>query len=163
MNAIGLYRAGRWMYVHHIPLLPKLLKGVTFLLFNSVVPYTAEIGKGSKFAYGGIGCVVHSQAKIGDRVIIGQNTTIGRSLDPEDYPSIGNDVYISAGARIIGRIHVGNNVIIGANAVVNKDVADNSIVAGVPARVIRQTDVSIWSLLKNITFKNAEVNSSRTE
>lgn len=163
MNAIGLYRAGRWMYVHHIPLLPKLLKGFNFLLFNSVVPYTAEIGKGSKFAYGGIGCVVHSRAKIGDRVIIGQNTTIGRSLDPEDYPSIGDDVYISAGARTIGRIHVGNNVIIGANAVVNKDVADNSIVVGVPARVIRQPDVSIWSLLKNITFKNAGVNSFHIE
>ena len=153
MNAIGLYRAGRWMYVHHIPFFPKMIKGITYLLFNSVVPYTAEIGKGSKFAYGGIGCVVHSRAIIGKRVIIGQNSTIGRSLDPEDFPSIGDDVYISAGARIIGRIHVGNNVIIGANAVVNKDVEDNCIVAGVPAKLIRKIDVPIWNLLKNISFK----------
>ena len=156
MNAIGLYHASRWLYLHHIPVLPKILKGINFLLFNSVVPYTAEIGKGSKFAYGGIGCVVHSRARIGDRVIIGQNSTIGRSLDPEDFPSIGNDVYISAGARIIGSIHVGNNVIIGANAVVNKDVEDNCIVAGVPAKVIRSVDVSIWALLKNISFRNME-------
>lgn len=92
MNAIGLYRAGRWMYTHHIPLLPRFFKGIAFILFNSVVPYTSEIGSETKFAYGGIGCVIHSRAKIGDRVIIGQNTTIGRSLDPEDFPSIGNDV-----------------------------------------------------------------------
>ncbi len=81
---------------------------------------------------------------------MGQNTTIGRSLDPEDFPTIGNNVYISAGARIIGKINVGNNVIIGANAVVNKDVPDNCIVAGVPARVIRNVDVDIYKLLKNI-------------
>ena len=155
MNAIGFYRAGRWCYLHHIPLLPKLLKGVTYLLFNSVVPYTAEIGKETKFAYGGMGCVVHSRARIGDRVIIGQNTTIGRALDPETIPEIGNDVYISAGARIVGKLRVGNNVIIGANAVVTKDVEDNSIVAGVPARLIRKVDVSIWDLLKNIRFNSS--------
>ena len=61
-------------------------------------------------------------------------------------------MYISAGARIIGKIKVGNNVIIGANAVVNHDVEDNTIVAGVPAKVIRKVDVSIWDLLKNIKF-----------
>lgn len=152
MNAIDFYRIGRWMYIHHIPIGPQIIKGFTYVLFNCVVPYTAEIGDGSKLAYGGIGSVIHSRAQIGKRVIIGQNTTIGRSLDPEDYPSIGNDVYISAGVRIIGNIHVGNNVIIGANAVVNKDVQDNCIVAGVPAKIIRKIDVPIWQLLKNISF-----------
>lgn len=152
MNAIGIYRVGNWFYNHKIPFLPQVCKGLDFLLFNSVVPYTATIGKDSKFAYGGIGCVVHSRTVIGERVIIGQNSTIGRSLDPEDFPTIGNDVYISAGVRIIGKIHVGNNVIIGANAVVNKDVPDNSIVVGVPAKVIKSLDVSIWDLLKNIHF-----------
>ncbi len=153
MNAIRYYRIGNWLYRHKIPLLPKLFKGLCFLTFNSVVPYSTKIGKQSKFAYGGIGCVIHSRAEIGERVIIGQNTTIGRSLDPEDFPTIGNDVYISAGARIIGKITVGNNVIIGANAVVNKDVPDNSVVVGVSAKVIKTVDVPIWDLLKNITFQ----------
>lgn len=152
MNAINLYRKARWCYLHHIPVIPKLIKGITFLMFNSVVPYTTEIGKDTKFAYGGMGCVVHSRAKIGERVIIGQNSTIGRSLDPEDIPTIGNDVYISAGARIVGNIHVGNNVIIGANAVVCKDIPDNSVAVGVPAKVIKTLDVPIWSKLKNIDF-----------
>lgn len=156
MNAIVLYRVERWLYKHRIPFLPKVLKSIIFILFNSIVPYTAKIGKGSRFAYAGMSCVIHSRAIIGDRVLIGQNSTIGRSLDPEDFPSIGNDVYISAGARIIGNIHVGNNVIIGANAVVNKDVEDNCIVAGVPAKTIRKIDVSVWSLLKNIKFSPSE-------
>ena len=65
MNAIGLYRAGNWLYKHKVPFLPKICKkGLDFLFFNSVVPYTAEIGKGTKFAYGGIGCVVHSRTVI---------------------------------------------------------------------------------------------------
>lgn len=150
MNAIGLYRFGHACYKKKIPVIPELTKDIAFLLFNTVLPYTAEIGKESRFAYGAIGCVVHSRAVIGERVIIGQNSTVGRSLDPEEIPEIGDDVYISAGARIIGKIRVGNNVIIGANAVVNKDVPDNSIVAGVPAKVIRSIDTSIWDLLKNI-------------
>lgn len=153
MNAMDFYRKSRWCYLHHIPVLPGLIKGVIYVLFNTVMPYTTEVGKETRFAYGGMGCVVHGKSVIGDRVIIGQNTTIGRSLDPNDYPTIGNDVYISAGARIIGKIHIGNNVIIGANAVVRKDVEDNCIVAGVPAKLIRKTDVSIWSMLKNIKFQ----------
>lgn len=132
----------------------KSFKGSYLFDVYSVIPYTAEVGDETKFAYGGIGCVVQSRAKIGKRVIIGQNSTIGRSLDPEDFPTIGDDVYISAGVRIIGNINEGNNVIIGANAVVNRSVEENCIVAGVPARVIRKIDVSTWKLLKNISFSN---------
>ncbi len=150
MNAIGLYKLGHWCYKKRVPIIPQITKGLIFVLFNSVVPYSAEIGDGSRFAYGGIGVVVHSRAIIGERVMIGQGVTIGRSLDPEEIPTIGDDVYISAGSRVIGKIKVGNNVIIGANSVVNKDVPDNCIVAGVPAKIIRNIDTDIWSLLKNI-------------
>lgn len=54
------------------------------------------------------------------------------------FPTIGNNVTIFPGARVVGNIHVGDNVVIGANSVVVKDVPDNSIVAGVPARVISE-------------------------
>ncbi|MHA6637624.1 serine O-acetyltransferase [Stutzerimonas frequens] len=150
MNAIGLYRVGNYFYKKKIPFLPALCKALIFLLFNSVVPFSAVIGRESRFAYGGIGVVLHARSKIGDRVIIGQGVTIGRKLDPEGVPVIGNDVYISAGARVLGDIVVGDNVIIGANSVVVSSVPPNSIVAGAPARVVREVDGSIYDLLKNI-------------
>lgn len=150
MNAINFYRIGNYCYLKGIPVIPKLTIILNYLLFNSVVPYNTEIGKESKFAYGGIGVVIHSRSKIGERVIIGQNVTIGRSLDPDSIPCIGDNVYISAGARIIGNIQIGDNVIIGANAVVTKSIPSNSIAAGVPAKVIKPVNEDIYDLLKNI-------------
>ena len=150
MNAIGLYRVGNYCYIKKIPIVPFVCKALTFLVFNSVVPFSTSIGKGSRFAYGGIGVVLHGKAKIGERVVIGQGVTVGRKLDPEGVPIIGNDVYISAGSRVLGGIVVGDNVIIGANSVVVSNVPSNSIVAGAPARVVRTIDCSIYDLLKNI-------------
>lgn len=150
MNAIKLYRVAHWLAKKNVPILPGLLKYFIFFCFNSVVPYTCDIGRDSKFAYGAIGVVLHSRTRIGKKVIIGQGVTIGRQLDPKGVPRIGDNVYISAGARVLGDISVGNNVIIGANSVVVKSVPDNCIVAGVPARIIRYVDVDIYELLKNI-------------
>ncbi|TEA79948.1 serine O-acetyltransferase [Allopusillimonas ginsengisoli] len=150
MNAIGLFRLSNFLYRHKIPFLPKIIKGVNFILFNSVIPYSCVIGKKSKFAYGGIGVVLHSKSIIGEKVIIGQNVTIGRQLDPMGVPRIGDNVYIAAGSRILGDITIGSNVIIGANSVVINSVPDNTIVAGVPAKVIKTTSVDIYTLLKNI-------------
>jgi serine O-acetyltransferase len=150
MNAIKLYRLSHKLYLMKIPIIPKILKNLIFLLFNSIIPYTAEIGEESKFGYGGIGVVIHSKAKIGKRVLIGQGVTIGRSLDPMGVPTIGNNVYISAGAKIIGDIKIGDNVIIGANSVVNKDIPSNSICAGVPCKVIRTVNDDIYCLLKDV-------------
>lgn len=150
MNAINLYKISNFFYKKKFFIIQKVIDRISFLIFNSFIPGSAVIGIETKCAYGGIGVVVHKDAIIGKRVIIGQNVTIGRQLDPSGVPSIGDDVYISAGARILGKIKIGNNIIIGANAVVIRDVPDNSIVAGVPAKVIKVIDQSIYDLLKNI-------------
>lgn len=77
LNAIVFYRISRWLYLHHIPFLPKLVTLLIFLIYNSKIPYQAKIGKGTKFGYGGMGVVVHSKAVIGDNCSIGQQVTIG--------------------------------------------------------------------------------------
>lgn len=77
LNAIVFYRISRWLYLHHILFLPKLVTLLIFLIYNSKIPYQAKIGKGTKFGYGGMGVVVHSKAVIGDNCSIGQQVTIG--------------------------------------------------------------------------------------
>ena len=141
LNAIYFYRISRWLFLHHIPFLPKLFTLIIFLIYNSKIPYHAKIGKGSSFGYGGIGVVVHSESIIGDNCTICQQVTIGggNSKYP-GVPVIGNNVYIAKGSIVMGGITIGNNVTIGANAVVTKPVPDNAIVAGVPAKILRIKD-----------------------
>jgi serine O-acetyltransferase len=141
-NAIDLYRVGHWCLMRRIPLLPSLFYYLTFFVFNSSIPVTAEIGKGSRCAYGGIGVVIHARAKIGKRVILGQGVTIGGKSHDQTVPEIGDDVYVGAGARILGPIRIGAGSLIAPNAVVVKDVPERSIAAGVPAKVIR-SDIAI--------------------
>lgn len=141
LNAIVFYRISRWLYLHHIPFLPKLVTLLIFLIYNSKIPYQAKIGKGTKFGYGGMGVVVHSKAVIGDNCSIGQQVTIGGGNNRyPGLPKIGNNVRISKGAIVFGGITIGNNVTVGANAVVTKPVPDNAIVAGVPAKILRFKD-----------------------
>ncbi|MCE4121175.1 hypothetical protein NND09_04660 [Prevotella copri] len=64
LNAIVFYRISRWLYLHHIPFLPKLVTLLIFLIYNSKIPYQAKIGKGTKFGYGGMGVVIHSKAVV---------------------------------------------------------------------------------------------------
>jgi serine O-acetyltransferase len=112
------------------------------LLRNSSVPLSADLGKIS-FGYGGIGVIIHANSKIGDYVTIGSNVTVGAGSTRLDQygvkraiPIIGNRVYIATGAKILGGIEIGSHCVIGANAVVTRDIPDFSVVAGVPGKVV---------------------------
>lgn len=101
------------------------------------IPFIAQIGKG--FYIGHFGCiVVNAETVIGNNVNISQGVTIGATNrgDKAGVATIGDRVYIGPGAKIIGAVTIGNNVAIGANAVVTHDVPDNAVVAGVPAKII---------------------------
>jgi len=136
MDAYRLYKISRKLYLKGFRRLANLITKFNNVLHNSYIPHTADIGENTKFAYGGIGVVLHKNCKIGKNCTIGQTCTIGGRTGHGGPPEIGDNVYIGPGARLIGGFKVGNNVVIGANAVVIKDVPDNSVVAGVPAKVI---------------------------
>lgn len=80
LNAIFFYRISRWLYLHHVPFLPKLITLIIFLIYNSKVPYQAEIGKGTRLGYGGVGVIIHSKATIGSCCSIAQQVTIGGGI-----------------------------------------------------------------------------------
>jgi serine O-acetyltransferase len=79
---------------------------------------------------------VGSNCRIQAGVNIGNSSTLDENWVPDNTPTIGNNVYIGPGAKLFGKIKIGDNVAIGANAVVNRDVPDGVTVAGVPARVV---------------------------
>ena len=79
---------------------------------------------------------------IGENCIIDQCVTLGGTSHKYEVPKLGSHVYVGAGAKIIGSVNIGNNVVIGANSVVIKDVPDNSVAVGIPARIVK-TDINI--------------------
>ena len=95
---------------------------------------TAEIGGGLIVQHGY--ATIIAPRKIGKNCWVNQGVTIGYTND-NDCPTLGDNVTVYAGAKILGDVHVGNNVVVAANAVVVKDVEDNCIVGGVPAKVIK--------------------------
>ena len=105
--------------------------------YNCIISSRAFIEDKISFPHP-IGIVIGKDVKVGKNVTIYQQVTLGQNNGK--FPTIGDNVIIYSGAKIFGDIHIGNNVIIGANSVVNTDVPDNCIVAGVPARVIRKND-----------------------
>ncbi|EHN13968.1 MULTISPECIES: serine O-acetyltransferase [Clostridium] len=136
-NAIYFYRLERKLYLWNIPIIPKLIKLLIFLIYNCVIPYECEIGNGTKFGYGGMGVVIHKKSEIGSNCFVSQQVTIGGKTGYNEVPKFGDNVIIGAGAKILGPITIGNNVTIGAGAIVLKDVPDNAVVVGNPARVIK--------------------------
>lgn len=142
MDAVSLYRVGNWAFRRGIPVLPRVTEIAVFLLFNTVLPASAQIGADTRLGYRGIGVVIHSRSIVGDNVMIGPNVTIGGRSRSDGVPVIGDNVYIGAGAKVLGDVTVGAGAVIGANAVVIKDVEPKSVVAGVPAKVVK-TNVDV--------------------
>jgi len=101
------------------------------------IPDQTSIGSGFYIGHFG-GIVVNRMSIIGKNCNISQGVTLGQANrgTGKGYPTIGDNVYIGPGAKIVGKVSIGNNVAIGANCVVTKDVPDNAVVVGIPAKII---------------------------
>jgi len=111
------------------------------LIAGIELPPATKLGKGLYIPHAG-GIVISEEAEIGDYCTISHGVTIGQAGNSEKYgvPKLGSKVFVGVGAVIIGKISVGNKSVIGANAVVTKDVPDFAIVGGIPAKLISYND-----------------------
>ena len=102
------------------------------------IPYSAKIGTPLIIEHQGA-IVIHGNSIIGSNCIIRQGVTLGNKdiAKPHDAPCLGNNVNIGAGAKLLGKIHIGDNCSIGANSVVIQDIPADQIAVGIPAKVIK--------------------------
>ena len=133
-SANALYRITSWLVKYHLSPLALIT-----LWLNRVIN-GCVIGAGVKFSYGlvlmhPVGIVINSKVSGGKNVIIESGVVIGD--EKGQAPLLGDNIFIGSGAKIIGGVRIGNNVKIGANAVVVKDVPDNVTVVGIPAKIIQ--------------------------
>jgi serine O-acetyltransferase len=120
------------------PVARVFLHRLTYKLGISISPKT-KIGSGFYIGHFG-GIIVSDESVIGKNCNISQGVTLGKGNRGKNkgYPILGDNIYIGPGAKIVGAVKIGNNVAIGANCVVTKDIPDNSVVVGIPGKVISQ-------------------------
>jgi serine O-acetyltransferase len=140
LNAINIYRLGHFFYKNNIIILAKCMNCLNLYIHNSYIPSSCEIGKDTQIAYGGIAVVIHDRVRIGKHCTIGTCVTIGGNMGSIGVPIIEDNVFIGPGSKILGDIRIGHDSIVGANAVVIRDVKPYSVVAGQPARLIHKID-----------------------
>jgi serine O-acetyltransferase len=133
LRAMLLYRFGSWCRQKHIPLAGIIQRAIA-LFYGLEINISTHYGGGLYIAHP-IGSVISAE-KIGENCTIISSVTIGMRNEWK-FPRIGNNVFIGTGARILGGIEIGDNAVIGANAVVIHDVPAGATAVGIPARIIR--------------------------
>jgi serine O-acetyltransferase len=142
--ALGVYRFGVWSSDIKGPIgrLASKLYGAMFLgvqlTTGMVLHREARIGKALYIVHWG-NTRVHPNAVIGDRCGLMHDVTIGTNMEREGVPVLGDDVFVGAGAKILGPVRIGSGARIAANSLVLQDVPDGATAVGVPARILRYT------------------------
>lgn len=117
----------------------QLFKNINRMVYACDIAYQVELPSSTKLPHQGLGVVIGPDVVIGENCTIYQNVTIGSKDNGKGYavPVIGDNVMIGCGSAILGAVHIGNNVSIGANTVVVNDIADNAVVIGNPGKVVK--------------------------
>lgn len=138
LKAIRSHRRAYWLYKHKLYFLARLVSERSKHKTGIEIHPAAKIGKGV-FIDHGTGVVIGETAEVGDNCTIYQGVTLGGTGKEKGkrHPTIGSNVMIGSGAKVLGPINIGSHSKIAANAVVLSDVPENSTAVGVPARVVR--------------------------
>jgi serine O-acetyltransferase len=147
LQAIVFHRIAHRLYQTQIPFIPRFISHLSRFFTGIEIHPGATIGKGV-FIDHGMGVVVGETAIIGDNALIYQGATLGGTgkESGKRHPTLGNNVVVGAGAKVLGNIKIGDNVRIGAGSVVLRDVPSNTTVVGIPGRVTRRDSSSVDAL-----------------
>ncbi|MBR7133846.1 MAG: serine O-acetyltransferase [Clostridia bacterium] len=139
VKAIRMHRRAHFYYKHGMPFLARMVSQRAVRKTGIEIHPGATIGRRLVIDHG-TGIVIGETTEIGDDVLIYQGVTLGGTGKDtgKRHPTIGNNVMISAGAKVLGPFKIGDNSRVAAGAVVLEEVPPNSTVVGVPARVVRQ-------------------------
>ncbi|MBP7056158.1 MAG: serine acetyltransferase, partial [Candidatus Omnitrophica bacterium] len=145
------YRITHILWKNRIPLLPRWISQFGKFITGIEIHPGAEIGKELSIDHG-MGVVIGETTIIGDGVTLYQGVTLGGTGKEKGkrHPTIGNNVVVGTGAKVLGNITIGDNSYVGANAVVIKDVPPNSTVVGVPGRITKQDGKKIDTALDHV-------------
>lgn len=147
LQALFFYRLAHWLCAIGIPFIPRLISHIARFLTGIEIHPGATIGQGV-FIDHGMGVVIGETAIVGDYALIYQGVTLGGTgkESGKRHPTLGENVVVGAGAKVLGNIQIGNNVRIGAGSVVLRDVPSNCTVVGVPGRVVYRSGERVGPL-----------------
>lgn len=144
LQALLLHRLAHWLYSIGIPFIPRLMSHIARFFTGIEIHPGAVIGKGV-FIDHGMGVVIGETAIVGDYALIYQGVTLGGTgkQSGKRHPTLGENVVVGAGAKVLGNLQIGNNVRIGAGSVVLRDVPSDCTVVGVPGRIVYRSGVRV--------------------
>ena len=154
IHALIAYRVSHYLYKKNIFLLARLISQVSRFFTGIEIHPGAKIGKGLVIDHG-MGVVIGETAEIGDDVLIYHGVTLGGTGKDKGkrHPTVGNNVVIGAGAKVLGPIYVGSNAKIGANSVVLKEVPNGATAVGIPAKNIVNIDKEDITILEMNNYR----------
>lgn len=147
LHALILHRIANKLYRKKVFFISRLISMISRFLTGIEIHPGATIGECVLIDHG-MGVVIGETAIVGDRVTIYHGVTLGatHSMKGKRHPTIGNDVVIGAGSKVLGNIQIGDNVVIGANSVVTKDSPNNVTIVGAPGKIIKSKGVYVSSI-----------------
>ncbi|MEE1019710.1 MAG: serine O-acetyltransferase EpsC [Acutalibacteraceae bacterium] len=147
LKAVRMYRRAHWFYMHKHYFLARWISQRCVRKTGIEIHPGAKIGK-RFFIDHGVGVVIGETTEIGDDVTLYQGVTLGGTGKDtgKRHPTIGNNVMVGAGAKVLGPIKIGNNCKVAAGAVVLDNIPDDSTAVGVPARVVRRSGEKLYDL-----------------
>lgn len=139
LHAIIMYRAAHWFHTRKLFTVARCISQFARFLTGIEIHPGAKIGKGF-FIDHGAGVVIGETTEIGDNCLVYQGVTLGGTGKEKGkrHPTLGNNVMVGSGARVLGPFKVGDNAKIAANAVVLEEVPPNCTAVGVPARIVKR-------------------------